>query len=143
LAAIHALDAICFPSDIAFSRKELLDYIADRKSITRVARLDGTVVGFSIGKIERKYLLHILTLDVAPGMRRRKIGTTLMRTLQLEGIRRGARLSILEVDVGNAAARRFYELLQYRYGGILPGYYNGRRDACRMIRILRPHTEGD
>ncbi len=143
LGIIQALDAVCFPSDIAFSRAELHGFISDRHSITRIARLDGTIVGFSIGQIEHKSILHILTLDVVPGVRRRKIGTALMRALHAEGIRKGARIAILEVDVENAGARRFYEQLYYRFGRILPGYYNGRRDACRMIRILRPHTEGD
>lgn len=142
LGEIHALDAICFSSDIAFSRDELLCYVSHPNSITRIARLNGGVVGFIIGKIERKYLLHILTLDVVPGLRRRKIGTALMDSLHQEGLRNGAKVSILEVDVRNAAARRFYEQLRYDYDGILPGYYSGCRDAYRMIRILKHHMPG-
>ncbi len=143
LGDIHALDAICFPADIAFSRADLFSFINHRDSITRIAKLNGATVGFVIGMIERRHTVHVLTLDVVPGMRRRKVGTALMGTLHAEGLRRGARVSLLEVDVENAGARRFYEQLHYGYDGILPGYYNGRRDAYRMLRILRPHTEGD
>jgi len=41
----------------------------------------------------------------------------------------------LEVDAGNAGARLFYERLGYRALGILKGYYNGRSDAVRMVRV--------
>jgi [ribosomal protein S18]-alanine N-acetyltransferase len=135
---LHQIDAICFPPDIAFSRAELLSYTRHKFSITRIARLDGAIAGFAIGRIEKSHSAHVLTLDVLPDARRRKIGTALMSALHEEFRRQGSRISVLEVDVHNAAARRFYEKLHYNYSRMLPGYYRGRTDACRMVLALTP-----
>ena len=139
---LHQIDAVCFPPEIAFSRADLLSCIRHKLSITRIARLDGAIVGFAIGRIEKPDSAHVLTLDVLPDVRRRRIGTALMSSLHEEFRRRGARISVLEVDVHNAAARRFYEKLHYRFSRILPGYYNGRTDACRMVLNLTPSPLG-
>ncbi len=135
---LHQIDAICFPPDIAFSHAELVSHVHHRLSITRVAWLDGKIAGFAIGRIERPHSAHVLTLDVIPEARRRKVGTTLMSALHEDFRRQGSRISVLEVDVHNAAARRFYENLHYTYSRTLPGYYSGRRDACRMVLHLIP-----
>ena len=135
---LHQIDAICFPPDIAYSRAELLSYIRHKHAVTRIARLDGEIAGFAIGRIEKPRSAHVLTLDVVPEVRRRKIGAALMSALHEEFRRQGCWISVLEVDVHNAAARRFYENLHYTCSRILPGYYNGRRDACRMVLNLIP-----
>jgi ribosomal-protein-alanine N-acetyltransferase len=136
MPSIHALDAICFPEGIAFSRSELLFFVSHRDSITRIAEAKGIIVGFAVGRFVAPAAAHVLTLDVAPGSRRGKIGTALMEVLHAEFCRMGAEASFLEVDVANAAARRFYEGLDYRYLERLPDYYQGRSDAFRMVRQL-------
>jgi [ribosomal protein S18]-alanine N-acetyltransferase len=133
---IHALDAVCFPADIAFSRSELLFFVNHQDSITRIAELDGKIVGFCVGRFAAPASAHVLTLDVVPGMRRSRIGTALMEVLHAEFCRMGATTCFLEVDVTNTAARRFYEGLQYNYLERLPDYYPGRSDAFRMVRKL-------
>jgi len=133
---IHALDAVCFPPEIAFSRSELLFFVSHRDSVTRVAEAKGDIVGFVVGRFVAPAAAHIHTLDVAPGARRSRIGTALMEVLHAEFCRMGAEASFLEVDVANAAARRFYEGLEYRYLERLPDYYQGRSDAFRMVRQL-------
>jgi ribosomal-protein-alanine N-acetyltransferase len=133
---LHALDAVCFPADIAYSRPEMLFFVNHRDSITRIAELDGKIVGFAVGRFVAPASSHVLTLDVAPGMRRGGIGTALMEALHAEFCRMGATACYLEVDVTNDAARRFYEGLQYDYLELLPDYYQGRGDAFRMERKL-------
>lgn len=93
----------------------------------------GLIAGFVIGRIVVLPEAHILTLDVRPEMRRRNIGCILMDVIHGEFRLKGAKFSVLEVDVRNETARRFYEGLQYQYLEVLPGYYNGRSDAWRMI----------
>jgi ribosomal protein S18 acetylase RimI-like enzyme len=44
--------------------------------------------------------------------------------------------AILEVSVRNLPAKHLYEKLKYQYLETLFGYYNGREDAHRMVRIL-------
>lgn len=131
LPALHAIDRVCFPSDIAFSRAELYFYIRHPDAITRVVELDTEILGFVVGRIDRPGIAHVLTLDVVPEARRRGIGTSLMRALHEELQRRGARRVILEVDVENHGARSFYEKLGYRRGERIAGYY-GLTDADRM-----------
>jgi ribosomal protein S18 acetylase RimI-like enzyme len=135
MAPMHALDAVCFPPDVAFSRSELKFFVSHQDFITRVAESDGGMVGFAVGRLVAPASAHVLTLDVAPAARRSGIGTALMEVLHAEFRRMGAEASFLEVDVANDAARRFYEGLEYRYLELLPDYYP-RSDAFRMMRPL-------
>jgi ribosomal protein S18 acetylase RimI-like enzyme len=134
IRVLHELDKVCFPADIAYSRAEMLHYVNDKSSITRVAELNHQIVGFAVGCFVDPLAAHVVTLDVLHSARRLKVGTELMKTLHEEFRDKGAEISFLEVDVANDAARRFYEGLRYRYLELLQGYYNGRSDAYRMIR---------
>jgi ribosomal-protein-alanine N-acetyltransferase len=52
--------------------------------------------------------IHLLSIAVAPSMRRRGFGTETLRAVMARGIARGAARVILEVREGNASARAFY-----------------------------------
>jgi ribosomal-protein-alanine N-acetyltransferase len=121
---------------MAFSRKELTFYLNHSESIARVAEQGGRILGFVLARIEGAVFAHVLTLDIVPEARRRRIATSLME--ELHGIlgERGIRASILEVAAGNTPAQRLYEKLQYRYLETLHGYYHGRTDAYRMARLV-------
>jgi len=133
---LHAIDRICFPEDIAFSREEMEHYLKHPKSFARSAEIGGKMAGFILARIDRYSGAHILTLDVIPGIRQRGVGTALMNELHDELESRRVRVCFLEVGVRNAPARSLYERLQYRYLGVLPGYYRGREDAYRMARFF-------
>ena len=134
---LHRIDQVCFDKDIAFSRVELLFYLNLPGSIAHVAVMDEQILGFVVGRLEPPLSAHILTLDVVPEARRHKIGTQLMDVLHGEFQKRGVATISLEVSTENEAARQLYERLKYRRVGRLRGYYNGRTDAYRMVRILR------
>jgi len=136
IQVLYQMDSVCFPADIAYSRAELQFYISHKDSITRVAELKDVVVGFAVGRVRDRSTAHVMTLDVIQSARRSRVGTALIDSLHHEFRSKGARLSFLEVDVENVAARRFYEAHKYRYVEVLPGYYNGRSDALRMVRNL-------
>jgi ribosomal protein S18 acetylase RimI-like enzyme len=102
----------------------------------RVVELDGRAVAFSVARILDDLSAHIITLDVLPEARRHGIGTSLMRALHGEFRRRGLAVSLLEVDVDNPGAVKFYQGLGYETVEILRGYYGGRRDAYRMVKYL-------
>jgi ribosomal-protein-alanine N-acetyltransferase len=136
LEALYQIDRICFPADIAFSRAELNLYVKHAKSIAWVAEGPDGILGFVLARIENPSCAHVMTLDVVPEARQRKIGTWLMNTLHSELMRQGIGATILEVGVRNFAARRLYEKLNYKYLGTLPGYYHGREDAYRMLRAI-------
>jgi ribosomal protein S18 acetylase RimI-like enzyme len=78
----------------------------------------------------------LITLDVIPSARKSRIGTILMKTMHRELKQRGIGMAMLEVSVRNLPAKHLYEKLKYQYLETLSGYYNGREDAHRMVRIL-------
>jgi ribosomal protein S18 acetylase RimI-like enzyme len=136
LAVLCEIDRICFPQGVAFSRAEFIFYLNHPKSITRVVEGTGGILGFVIARIESAEFAHIITLDVVPEARQRRIGMTLMNTLHKELERRKVATAVLEVGVGNFAAQRLYEKLQYRYRETLSGYYADKEDAFRMERAI-------
>ncbi len=136
LTELYEIDKVCFAPDIAFSRAEMLSLLNRRNAITRIAEISGSVVGFVVGRIDGLWFSHVLTLDVLPEARRSRIGTALMGALHSEFGKRHVRWTVLEVSASDLGARQFYEKLDYRYVETVPGYYNGREDALRMVRII-------
>ena len=136
LSKLHEIDNACFAPDIAFSKAEMVSHLRHHNSITRIAELSGTVVGFVVGRVDGPLFSHVLTLDVLPGARRSKIGTSLMRALHSEFRKRHVLWTVLEVKASDLGARQFYEKLDYRYVETVRGYYNGREDALRMVRTM-------
>jgi len=136
LAKLHEIDHACFAPDIAFSKAEMFSHLSRHNSITRIAEISGTVVGFVVGRVDGPLFSHVLTLDVLPGARRSKIGTSLMGALHSEFRNRHVRWTVLEVNASDLGARQFYEKLNYRYVETIRGYYNGREDALRMVRPM-------
>jgi len=129
---LYEIDQICFAPYIAYSRAEILFLLTRRSSIARVAELSGDAAGFVIGQAGPGVESHVITLDVIPEARRRKIGTLLMSALHEEFRRRGIERVILEVDTTNETAQQFYRGFGYERGELLHGYYQGRSDAYRM-----------
>jgi len=136
LSTLHDIDRLCFPADIAYSRRDLLCCLSQTGVITGIAESDGGIVGFILARIENSRQCHVLTLDVVPGARRHGIGSTLMEYLHHCLKERKISRAVLEVATDNVAAQRLYERLDYRVVGTLPGYYNGGQDAYRMRRLI-------
>ena len=134
---LHQIDRICFPPGIAYSRSELLFYLKHPDSICKVATLGDSVIGFIAGRLEEDSCAHILTLDVIPEERRRRVGTGLMGALHKEFELRNVVRVFLEVDALAEGSHRFYENLGYRKVETLKRYYSDRRDAHRMVCFLR------
>ena len=133
--ALFQIDQICFPPDIAFSRRELLFALRHPKSSAWIAEDPGRILGFAVAQVDNRSCAHILTLDVIPEARQRRIGTALMNKLHADFKRQKITRSILEVGVHNIPAQRLYEKLHYQYVETLIGYYRGRQDAYRMMRV--------
>ena len=74
----------------------------------------------------------MLTLDVHPEYRRRRLGDALMRAVLSRLAEDGATETRLEVDVRNAGAIAFYERLGFRPLRRLEDYYAAGRPALEM-----------
>jgi len=136
LFRLHEIDKICFEAGVAFSRFELLFQLKHPAALVKVVEITGEVLAFAVARILDDLTAHIITLDVLPEARRRGIGSTLMKELHREFLKRNLAVSLLEVDVENRGALKFYHGHQYETVETLRGYYSGRRDAYRMVKFL-------
>lgn len=135
LQQMFEIDRLCFPAGIAFSLREFHAVCNSLDSLCRVAERCGNIAGFVLAGIDRGRHGHVITLDVIPEERRKGIGSRLMNDLHRILKNMEIKISVLEVGKDNIPARRLYERMQYRYAGILPGYYpvnaSERKWNCR------------
>ncbi len=147
LEACYALDQVCFPVDIAYSRSELRHFLTRRNAYALIAEQAGHegVSGFLVADEDRpaswgtsvqKDRAHIVTLDVAPDVRRSGVAAALMAEAEQHYRGQGFLAIALEVAVDNEAALSFYRKHAFISGERLPGYYNGRIDAVSMQKLL-------
>lgn len=72
--------------------------------------------------------LHINSVAVAAGWRRRRVARRLLERVLVEAAAGGARSATLEVRESNEAARKLYEGLGFRVEGIRRAYYQDPRE---------------
>jgi ribosomal-protein-alanine N-acetyltransferase len=88
--------------------------------------------------------LHVMTVAVAPGVRRRGLGRRLLRFALARAARGGARRALLEVRAGNREALALYETLGFRACGLRREYYRDPvEDAVVLARDGLADRPGD
>jgi [ribosomal protein S18]-alanine N-acetyltransferase len=125
--SLAALEAACFTHP--WTARQIEDEIAG-------ARPGGVLVlegrpgpdgrpGFAAYGAFRLVLdeLHVMTLAVAPGERRRGLARWLLGFALGRAARAGARRALLELRVGNRGALALYESLGFRRIGLRRDYY--------------------
>jgi ribosomal protein S18 acetylase RimI-like enzyme len=133
--ALYALDRECYPSGIAYSRRELRWYLAQPGAICFVSESAGVIAGFILADAEPPRG-HIITIDVAEAHRRRGVGKLLLGAAERALFECGVRTVEIETATNNEAGIQFWYVHKYRALGLLPGYYLGRIDAIRMRKEL-------
>jgi ribosomal-protein-alanine N-acetyltransferase len=133
--ALHELDRGCYPRGIAYSRPELRWFLAQAGAMCVVAESGGAIVGFLIADREDG-VAHIITIDVAPELRRRGIGTLMLHEIERRLVALGVSEINLETAAENEAGTSFWLQHGYRTIGVMPGYYLGRQDALAMQKLL-------
>lgn len=93
------------------------------------------VMDFDLGPELEKAQLTLLA--VHPNIRRRKIGSQLLRWLHKSARVAGCEHIELQVRADNFTARRFYQTFGYQDEALIPGYYEGRKAAYQMKLRLR------
>src|SRR5271170_3338240 len=107
LNSLFELDQICFPAGIAYSLGEFRSLLRSSRAITVVAEDDEVLAGFAMaqsGWFRRAQGAQVITIDVAPPLRRRGIGRLLMDHIEARMREAGANWLRLEVSVDNSAA---------------------------------------
>ena len=133
LEAIFRLDQICFAAEFRFDRESMQYFAEVRQAVALVADTGaGEVAGFVIVHVERASAArvgYVVTLDVAPELRRMGLAGALMDEASRRVVAVGGNRMELHVFVGNAEAIRFYESRGYVRVGVQRGFYGGQLDA--------------
>jgi ribosomal-protein-alanine acetyltransferase len=111
----------------AFTKQQIGYLLTDYNAISLVARVNGEVVGFAIGRMDATMGTpygHILTLETLSSYRQRGVAQKLLRELEALFSEKGAVESRLEVREDNAAAISLYQKLGYQSIGKLERYYD-------------------
>ena len=137
---LYALDQACFAPGISWSKAELAYFLKYPKNFALVAEAEPEqIAGFAIaGTLRRQGALlgRLITLDVRPEMRRRRVGGALLEAAEERLRAAGATGLLLEVAVDNESAQAFYQRHGFEQTGRIRGYYLGRIDALVMEKGL-------
>lgn len=93
------------------------------------------VMDFDLGRHLEK--AQLVLLAVHPNIRRRNIGSQLLRWLHKSARVAGCEHIALQVRADNFTARRFYQKFGYQEEALIPGYYEGKKAAYLMKLRLR------
>lgn len=85
---------------------------------------------------------HLVLLAVAPRRRRQGVARHILGWLEKSARTAGLSEIRLEVRAGNRGAQRFYAELGFRRRRYLPGFYQGREAAYRMVKALADPVRG-
>jgi ribosomal-protein-alanine N-acetyltransferase len=110
--------------------------IQSQDTLVLVARTEVSLVGFAI----MHFLMedaHLLLLAVSPPYQRRGVGGRLLAWLEKSARVAGIGRIHLEVRAENQEAQSFYKALGFNQERLIPGYYNGKEAAARMVKNLR------
>lgn len=122
-AALAALHRVSFRH--GWSESEFERLLSDRAAISHVARANGgrgAVVGFVLShRVDRE--AEILLVALAPGERGHGTATKLLSKHLGRLAAAGVARVFLEVDEGNASARKLYERSGFAEVGRRAGYY--------------------
>jgi ribosomal protein S18 acetylase RimI-like enzyme len=132
---LYEIDQACYDPAIAYSRRELRNYLRFPGADCVVAEADGKAAGFVITAHTRPWG-YIVTIDVLDAYRRHGIGSMLLREIEHRLAANGVRRVSLETATDNASAIAFWQKHGYRTQGVKEGYYPGGRDAFTMSKVL-------
>jgi ribosomal protein S18 acetylase RimI-like enzyme len=149
--ALWRLDQACFAPGIAYSRRELLTYMARKSAFTLVAqRVEAGRVfhsraglgGFITADRGRAGRGHIITIDVVESARRSGVGSLLLQAAEERLRTSGCEEVGLETAVDNTGALAFYKRRQYFLVRTIPKYYATGVDAFVLKKDLRSPGAG-
>lgn len=110
--------------------------IAECDNVALVTRAEEQPVGFAIMRFGDERA-HLVLLAVAPTHQRQGIARRMVEWL-VESTRTAGVISIhVELRADNPPAYALYRSIGFAETFRVPGYYQGRETAVRMVRILR------
>jgi ribosomal protein S18 acetylase RimI-like enzyme len=132
---LFALDHACYEPAIAYSRRELRNYLRFPGANCVVAEAESKIIGFCLTEHEDDWG-YIVTMDVLSEFRRKGVATALLQEAERRLAAAGVREVALETAIDNETAIAFWQKHGYRSVGVREGYYPGGRDAFSMTKRL-------
>lgn len=140
LAAIFALDEICFEPPFRFSLRAMKQFAEARNALTVVAETDdGDIAGFCIAHVERvrnSLTAYVVTLDVALQHRREGLARQMMEQIERRAAEAECDAVALHVSVENSGAIAFYESEGYERSHMVKSFYGLGRHAYVYRKVL-------
>ncbi len=140
LGTLYQIDQTCFPPGVAYSRRELENFVTARRSKTWVAEDGQETIGFLVAGQEPQRAGHIITIDVVERWRRRGVGDALMDAAEDWAESEGLSRIYLETAVDNTAAQSFYGRRGYAKFREIENYYGNGAAAWVMVKRLKATT---
>ena len=137
-AAIAALETVCFDRD-AWSFPLVVAELTGVHREALVAVSGSDVVGYAV-TMAAGDAVELLRIAVHPAGRRRGVARTLLQAVLDRAAESDAERMLLEVRVGNAAARAFYEAAGFTEIARRPRYYRDGTDALILALPLRDRS---
>lgn len=141
LEPFFEMDQVCFAPEIAYSLKKFRSILRSRDSVGFVAedssgRMAGFILADGRNRSGRRYS-HVITIDVAPEMRRQGVGRMLIEALERRVAAQGMTRLLLEVAERNVSAYAFYSRLGFVETGLrMMNYYPDGDGAIEMEKIF-------
>ena len=143
---LYEIDQACYEPGIAYSRRELRNYLrfpgadcvvaeAEVKIHTKAKSRKASIAGFCVTAHEGDWG-YIITIDVLESYRRAGVGTLLLTEAERRLAANGATEIALDTAIDNAAGIAFWRKHGYRIRGTRKGYYPGGRDAYAMAKRI-------
>jgi len=110
--------------------------MADPETVVLVTCVREQLVGFAAMEFGDERA-HLVLLAVRADHQRRGIGRSMINWLLESALTAGIASVHLELRHANETARAFYHALGFAETILVPGYYQGREAALRMLRVLR------
>ena len=142
-ATIKLLDKLCeieeqcFDQE-AFTKRQISYLLTDYNTIALMAKAEDDIAGFIITQVEveeNTEFGHIITINVAPNYRRKRIATKLLHEIENLLKQKSINQCRLEVREDNKHAIKLYQKLGYQTVGILENYY-GKKHGLYLKKFL-------
>jgi len=142
IAALRAIEDRAFTYD-RLSARSFGRFLCSPGALLIVAEADGVVSGYALALFrKRSRFARLYSLAVDPTIRRRKLGTNLLRAVEAAAVRSQRKAMWLEVKPGNRRALRLYRSFGYRILAELDGYYSDGSKALRLQKAFGGPNKG-
>ena len=138
---IIELEHLCFPGDLAYSKRQLR-YLFTKANSTVLVETNNKVIRGFIIVLYRKgsRVAGIETINIDPQYRKKGVALRLLNAAEVDMKKKGIKKIRLEVSSTNHAAINLYKNAGFQKKSVLKNYYNydheGSHDALRMTKEL-------